>query len=162
MKIKIFITGGTIDSIYDVVNGKVSFDETYIPKMLKQGRVTVETDLEKLMLKDSREITDEERAQIIEKCKSADEDKIIITHGTDTIVETAKSLGGEGIEKTVILVGAMRPFTFGDSDALFNLGTAFGAIQLLEYGVYITMNGKIFNWDNVKKNREIGEFETLG
>jgi L-asparaginase len=161
MTIKIFITGGTIDSIYDVVKGKVAFDKTYLPEMLKQARVKLPYDLEELMLKDSREILDKERDLIVEKCKNTEEDKIIVSHGTDTIVETAQALGKMGIGKTIVLLGAMRPFSFSNSDAMFNLGAAFSAVQLLPKGVYITMSGKIFHWDNVKKNKEIGEFETI-
>jgi L-asparaginase len=159
MKIKLLITGGTIDARYNYLKAKVDYNESHLKDMLKQGRVRVDIDLEQLMLVDSGDISDEQRQQILEKCKLSDTDRIIITHGTDTMVETAKYLGQSVQDKTIVIVGAMIPYVFHGSDALFNLGAAITAVQLLERGVYVTMNGKVFNWDNVKKNFDIGEFQ---
>lgn len=159
MKIKLFITGGTIDARYNYLNGKVDYDETHIKKMLSQGRSRVNIDIEQLMLLDSRDITEEQRQQLLEKCRATDTDNIVITHGTDTMVQTAEFLGKNIEDKTIVLVGAMVPYTFKESDALFNLGAAVAAAQILDNGVYIAMNGKIFTWDNVKKNFDIGEFQ---
>ena len=160
MKIKLYITGGTIDARYNLLKAKVDYDRSHIDDMLEQARSRVEIDLEQLTLKDSGDINDEDRQQILEKCKMADTDKIIITHGTDTMVQAAELLGGAGLtDKTIVLVGAMIPFVFKGSDALFNLGAAVTAVQLLGNGVYLAMNGRVFNWDNVQKNFDIGEFQ---
>lgn len=162
MKIKLFITGGTIDCQKIVQKTqKYIFTKTHIPEMLEQGRNRAKVNLEILMLKDSLDMTDGDRKLILEKCKKEVTDRIIITHGTDTMVETAKILGREIKNKTIVLLGAMTPFVFKKSDALFNLGGAVAAVQALPVGVYIAMNGKIFNWDNVRKNKKLGEFETL-
>src|ERR1700756_1682807 len=159
MKIKLFITGGTVDARYNLLKAKVDYDKSHIADMLKQGRSKADIDLEELMLLDSGDITSEQRQLLLEKCKSADTDKIIITHGTDTMVQTAELLGQNISDKTIVLVGAMIPFVFKGSDGLFNLGAAVTAVQLLNKGVYVTMNGKVFNWDNVQKNFDVGEFE---
>ncbi len=171
MKIQLFITGGTIDARYNPStakvdagynnpsNAKVDHDGSHIADMLRQGRSKVDIDLEELMLVDSRDITDEQRQLILEKCHAADTEKIIITHGTDTMVQTAEFLGQNIKDKTVVLVGAMVPFVYMGSDAPFNLGSAVTAVQLLHNGVYITMNGKVFNWDNVQKNFDTDEFQ---
>jgi L-asparaginase len=159
--IRLFITGGTIDAIYNILTAKTDYDKTHIPQIFNEARITLPIEKEELMLKDSGDITEKDRELIVKKCRDATENKILITHGTDTMVETAKALGKANIGKTIILLGSMRPFNFGKSDALFNLGTAVAAVQLKEPGVYITMNGKIFNWDNVRKNREVGQFEEL-
>jgi len=162
MKIKIFITGGTIDcQKIDEKTQKYIFTKTHIPEMLEQGRNRTKVNLEVLMLKDSLDMTDDDRKIILEKCKKAPENKIVITHGTDTMVETAQILGKNIKNKIIVLLGAMTPFVFKNSDALFNLGAAITAVQILKKGVYIAMNGKIFTWDNVRKNRKLGEFETL-
>jgi L-asparaginase len=159
MKIKLFITGGTIDARYNLLKAKVDYDKSHIAEMLKQGRSKVEIDLEQLALIDSGDISDEQRKLMLDKCRAEETNKIIITHGTDTMVQTAEFLGQNITDKTVVLVGSMIPFVFMGSDALFNLGTAVTAVQLLNNGVYITMNGKVFNWDNVQKNFDIGEFQ---
>ena len=162
MKIKIIITGGTIDKQYSTRNnGSFVFEKSHIPHMVKQSRATLDVALETFMLKDSLYMTNEDRQHILERCETAEEDKIIITHGTDTMVETGKVLGKNLKNKTVVLVGALIPYALGNSDALFNLGTAFAAVQLLPYGVYIAMNGHIFMWNNVKKNKQLEEFETV-
>ena len=161
MKIKLLLTGGTIDAQYNYLKAKVDYGGgAHLEEMLKQGRVRLDLDIEQLMLVDSGDITDEQRQQILEKCHSADTDKIVITHGTDTMVETAHYLGESIHDKTIVLVGSMIPYVFHGSDALFNLGAAITAVQILGTGVFITMNGKVFNWDNVNKNFDIGEFQT--
>lgn len=138
MKIKIFVTGMTIDcQRIDKKTQKNIFTKSYIPEMLEQGRNRAEVDLETLMLKDSLYITDADRKLILEKCKKTPEDKILITHGTDTMVETAKVLGNNIKNKTIVLLGAMTPFVFKNSDALFNLGAAITAVQILKKGVYM-------------------------
>jgi L-asparaginase len=161
MKIKLFLTGGTIDKRYNLLSGEMEYDKTRIQEMLSQSRSRVDLDIEELMLIDSLDMTEEQRQQILEACHSASEDRILITHGTDTIVKTAKLLGENTRDKTIVLFGSMIPYVFGGSDALFNGGGAIIAVQTLGPGVYIVMNGKVFHWDNVIKNREIGEFQTL-
>lgn len=162
MPIKIFITGGTIDSI-NQSSGKTfsQYGKTHLPKMLKQARITEKILVEKLFLKDSRNLTDSDRKLILKKCKQCKEDKIIITHGTFTMAETAKFLGQRVKNKTIVLTGSMVPFAKKNSDALFNLGFALGAIKLLPKGVYVAMNGRIFDCNNVKKNVKKGIFEKI-
>lgn len=160
MAIKLYITGGTIDEI-GRKHGKSIFDETHIPLMLKQGRSKTKIDYEVLMLKDSSDITDSDREKILQKCQSCKENRIIITHGTITMVKTAEFLGKNMKGKTIVLLGAMVPYNQENSDALFNLGSAITSVQLLPKGVYIAMNGKIFTWGNVRKNKELDEFEEL-
>ncbi len=160
-KILIIGTGGTIDKEYNQLNGELIFTKTNLPEMLKQAKCKMDIKLEIIMLKDSLDMVDSDREKILQKCRECEEDKLIVTHGTDTMVETAQVLGKAIKDKTIILLGAMIPYTFGGSDALFNLGCAITSVQSLPNGVYITMNGKIFSWDNVRKNKEIGEFEEL-
>jgi L-asparaginase len=159
--IRILITGGTIDKEYDPLTGELTFAKSHLSNMLNQVRCKVRVVLEEVMLKDSLQMMSEDREEILKKCINCLEDKIIVTHGTDTVVETARVLGKNVKGKTIVLVGAMIPYAFGASDALFNLGFAFSAVQALQQGVYITMNGKIFTWDNVRKNKESSEFEEL-
>jgi L-asparaginase len=160
--IRILITGGTIDKQYNLLNGELIFSQSSIEKMLQQSRQTVKTELEVLMLKDSLEMNDADRSVITQACIKASESKIIITHGTDTMVESAKAIAAQvSSDKTVILFGAMVPYSFKNSDALFNLGTAMAAVQILSPGVYITMNGQVFDYREVTKNRSIGEFVHL-
>jgi L-asparaginase len=162
MTIRLFITGGTIDCVYyKPETNDYRFEETYIPKMLKQARITYPVIIEKLMLKDSRKITDKDRELILKKCKECKEDKIVITHGTYTMIKTAKFLGQRIKDKIIVLTGSMIPFNEKNSDALFNLGCAVITAQTLQPGVYITMNGKIFSWNNVKENLELDVFEEL-
>ncbi len=160
-RIRILITGGTIDKEYDPLTGELTFSKSHLSNILNQVTCKVRFVLEEVMLKDSLQMMNEDREEILKKSRNCPEDKIIITHGTDTMVETAQVLGDNVKAKTVVLVGAMIPYAFGASDALFNLGCAFSAVQALKQGVYITMNGKIFPWDNVRKNKESGEFEEL-
>ncbi len=159
--IRILMTGGTIDKEYNPLSGELMFSKSHLSNMLNQVKCKVRFILEEVMLKDSLQMMREDREEILKKCINYLEDKIIVTHGTDTMVETAQVLGSDVKGKTVVLVGAMIPYAFGASDALFNLGCAFSAVQALKQGVYITMNGKIFHWDNVRKNKESGEFEEL-
>ncbi len=159
MAIRIFITGGTFDKEYNELDGKLFFKDTHLPEMLKLGRSKVEVDIRTLMLVDSLEMTDSDRQIIVEQCRKCKEDRIVITHGTDTMVETAKILGGSIYNKTIVLTGAMVPYKFGSSDGLFNLGSALAFAQTLPNGVYVAMNGRYFTWDNVTKNKKTGEFE---
>ena len=159
--IRVLITGGTIDKEYNPVTGELTFAKSHLTNMLNQVRCKVKVFLEEVMLKDSLQMRNEDREEILRKCIDCPENRIIITHGTDTMVETAGVLGKSLKGKTVVLVGALIPYAFGASDALFNLGCAFSAAQTLPGGVYITMNGKIFSWGHVRKNRESGEFEEI-
>lgn len=159
--IKLIITGGTLDKHYNELNGELYFPETHLPAMLQQARCSVEYDVQQLMLKDSLEMNDADREQIKQACVASVIKQIIITHGTDTMVDTAKYLAGVDDGKTIVLVGAMIPYTINQSDALFNLGCAVTAVQLLPAGIYITMNGKVFDWDQVNKDKQAGEFKSL-
>jgi L-asparaginase len=161
MSIRVFITGGTFDKEYNELDGKLFFQDTHLPEMLKLGRCNVDVDIRTLMMIDSLEMGEDERELIVYQCNRADEDKIVITHGTDTMTETAAVLAQKVKNKTVVLTGAMIPYKFGSSDGLFNLGSALAFVQTLPQGVYIAMNGKYFNWDNVRKNKQTGQFEEL-
>ncbi len=161
MAIKIFVTGGTFDKEYDEIKGQLYFKQTHLPEILKLGRCTVETDIQTLVMIDSLQMTDADRRKIVISCTECIEQKIIITHGTDTMVETATRIAEARIEKTIVLTGAMIPYKFGSSDGLFNMGCAVGYVQTLPFGVYITMNGKYFLWCKVRKNRVTGYFEEL-
>lgn len=161
MKIQIFITGGTFDKEYNELNGTLFFKQSHLPEMLVLGRSRVNADIETLMMIDSLEMSDENRNIILQKCIQSPFDKIVITHGTDTMVETAQLLAGSIKNKTIVLTGAMIPYKFKSSDGLFNLGSALAFVQAMPHGVYIAMNGRIFTADNVRKNREKGEFEEI-
>ncbi len=161
MAIRLFITGGTIDCEKIEKNDKYIFGKTHIPEMLKQGRCNLDIICQVIMLKRSTYMTDKDRKKILKSCKDCKEDEIIITHGTATMVETAKVLGNNIKNKTIVLLGAMVPYNKKNSDALFNLGCAVSAVQALPKGVYITMNGKIFSWENARKNKELGLFEKI-
>lgn len=163
MKIQIFVTGGTFDKEYNELNGELFFKDTHLPEMLKLGRSRLDIEARTLMMVDSLAMTEADRQDILKNCKQAGTDKILITHGTDTMVQTAQVLasGGGGKDKTIILTGAMIPYKFGSSDGLFNLGAALAFVQVLPAGVYIVMNGQYFTWDNVRKNKRIGEFEAI-
>lgn len=161
MPIKILVTGGTFDKEYNEINGTLYFKDTHINEMLRLGRCRLETSLRTVMMIDSLEMTEADRQLILEHCKKSPENKIVITHGTDTMVETARVLAHGLAGKTIVLTGAMIPYAFGSSDGLFNLGSALSFVQALPPGVYIAMNGKYFTWDNVRKNRERGEFEEI-
>ena len=159
MKIRLFSTGGTIAKRYDEISGEFVFDDEHIQKMLKQGRCTQTITVSPLMLKDSLEMGDEDRDVIFDACDGLDS-HILITHGTDTIVESAKRLSTIK-DKTIILTGAMIPYAFKNSDAVFNLAFSISALLCLKSGVYICMNGQIFAWNNVQKNKKKGQFEKL-
>jgi L-asparaginase len=161
MSIRIFITGGTFDKEYNELNGQLYFKDTHINELLKLGRCRVDVDIRTLMMVDSLEMTDDDRQLIARQCQNSDEDKIIITHGTDTMAETAALLAKETSGKTIVLTGAMIPYKFGSSDGLFNLGSALAFVQALPKGVYVAMNGRYFTWDNVRKNRQTGGFEEI-
>jgi L-asparaginase len=161
MKIKLIIIGGTIDKSYNMNNGELHFVDSHIPSMLTEGRCKVDYEIEKLMLKDSHDLDDSDRLAILSACQLSEEDKIIITHGTDTMVQTARFLQDNMDNKTIVLTGAMIPYVFNKSDSLFNLGAAYAAVQCLATGVYITMNGRVFNAHEVVKNREEGIFEFI-
>ena len=159
MKIRIIITGGTFDKHYDEIRGNLTFKDTHLPEILKFVRVTVPIELELNQLIDSLDMQEANRQSILESCRRAEEERIVITHGTDTMTETAVVLGKAGLGKTIVMTGAMVPYIFNNSDAVFNLGCALMAVQLVPVGVYIAMNGRLFPWDDVRKNRELGVFE---
>ena len=157
----IFITGGTFDKTYDEIKGRLSFGETHLSEMLRLGRSRVEVSTRTLMMIDSLEMTDVDRELIVRNCTQCDHPRIVVTHGTDTMVQTAAALAAGVTGKTIVLTGAMIPYAFGSSDGLFNLGSALSFAQVLPPGVYIAMNGTHFAWDKVRKNRETGVFETI-
>lgn len=161
MAIRIFITGGTFDKEYNELNGQLYFKDTHMSDLLDMGRNKVSVEIRTLMMVDSLEMTDEDRQLIAYQCNNCDETQIVITHGTDTMAETAKMLAKEVKDKTIILTGAMIPIKFGSSDGLFNLGSALAFAQTLPAGVYVAMNGRYFNWHNVRKNKQTGVFEEI-
>jgi L-asparaginase len=160
--IRLLVTGGTLDKRYSELDGSLGFGEaSRVPDMLAQGRSEVGVTVETLFLKDSLDLDDEDRRAIVEACRACAERRVLITHGTDTVVETARWIAAAELGKTVVLVGAMIPHAFKRSDALFNLGAAVAAVQCLPAGVNVVMNGRVFAWDNVTKNRRRGAFEPL-
>ena len=159
MPIKILITGGTFDKEYDEIEGRLYFKDTHLPEILQLGRCNLDVQVRTLMMIDSLEMSDADRNIIVSHCEQSAERKIVITHGTDTMEMTARRLGEAGLDKTIVLTGAMIPYKFGSSDGLFNLGSALAFVQTLKPGVYVAMNGKCFNWDNVRKNKASGVFE---
>ena len=163
MTLKILITGGTFDKEYNELDGSLLFKKTHIYQVLASGRCKLEVNVRTVMLIDSLDMMERDREIIAEYCLDGEESNIVITHGTDTMVETAKVLAGKSNlkHKTIVLTGAMVPFVFGSSDGLFNLGAAIAFAQTLKPGVYVSMNGKYFTYDNVKKNKETGEFEVI-
>ena len=157
--IRILVTGGTFDKEYNELTGELYFKDTHVQDMLRMGRSHVDVEVETLMMIDSLQMADEGRRRILDRCAAAPESRIVITHGTDTMEQTAAVLG-QGIHgKTIVLTGAMVPYTFGSSDGMFNLGTALAFVQTLGHGVYVAMNGRCFPWNHVRKNRELGVFE---
>lgn len=161
MKIKIFATGGTLDKEYNEITEKFHFKESHLKEMLKVGRVSIRFKVERLMMIDSLEMTDTDRKKILGACQKTKESKILITHGTGTIDQTAKFLQKAHLKKTIVLTGAMIPYRVVGSDALFNLGVALAFVQTLTPGVYVAMNGRLFVADNVFKNTKIGYFQEL-
>ncbi|NQT64328.1 MAG: asparaginase [Candidatus Marinimicrobia bacterium] len=161
MQIQIFITGGTFDKEYNELNGDLYFRDTHLKQMLEQGRSQLNVNIRSLMMIDSLDMTEQDREIILTHCRKSTTDRIVITHGTDTMVDTARYLAKHIKDKTIILTGAMIPIVFGSSDGLFNMGAAMAYVQTLERGVYIAMNGQYFDYDNVRKNKAKGLFETL-
>ncbi|MES2381876.1 MAG: asparaginase domain-containing protein [Bacteroidota bacterium] len=161
MAIRVFVTGGTFDKEYNELNGQLFFKDSHINEILKLGRSRLDLSVRTLMLIDSLDMTDVDRNIILESCQRCEEDKIVITHGTDTMTETAKFLANHIPNKTVVLTGAMIPYKFGSSDGLFNLGSALAFVQSLPNGIYIAMNGRYYDWNNCKKNKQTGFFEEL-
>ena len=160
--IQVFVTGGTFDKQYNFITGELSFEGTHLPEMFDRGRCSLDINVKTLMMIDSVEMTESDRGIVIYNCKQCPTDKIIITHGTDRMVDTATALAAENIDKTIVLTGAMIPYAFGtSSDGFFNLGNALAFVQALPHGVYVAMNGRCFSWDNVRKNLSTGFFETL-
>jgi L-asparaginase len=161
MKIKLLITGGTFDKEYDEIRGTLFFQDTHVPEMLRLGRSYLDVQVRSIMMVDSLDMTQADRELVLDHCRKAREDRIVITHGTDTMVETATVIARALLQKTIVMTGALVPYTFGSSDGLFNLGSALSFVQALPPGVYIAMNGRCFTWDNVRKNRDLGIFEEL-
>ena len=161
--IRILVTGGTFDKEYDELSGSLFFKDTHVGEMLRLGRSELDVQVETLMLIDSLEMTDAHRAQLLASIRGSKEDKILITHGTDTMEVTAKFLSEAAVSgKTIVLTGAMVPYKFGSSDGLFNLGSALAFLQALPPGVYVVMNGRVFAGDRVAKNRSTGKFGPKG
>jgi L-asparaginase len=158
-RIRILATGGTCDKEYNELTGELYFKDTHLSQMLQLGRCHLKVDVRTLMMIDSLQMTDDDRRMILEHCLRAEESRIVITHGTDSMEQTAAVLGNAIGDKTIVLTGAMIPYTFGSSDGLFNLGTALAFVQVLPPGVYVAMNGRCFPWRTVRKNRELGVFE---
>ena len=161
MALRILVTGGTFDKEYNMLDGKLYFKETHLAEILKMGRCTADYSIRTLMMIDSLEMTDADREIIAHNCEKCKEEDVLITHGTDTMTETAKYLAKREIQKTIVLTGAMMPYKFGASDALFNLGSAFAYARTLPHGVYIVMNGKYHEWNKVRKNKKTGFFEEI-
>jgi len=161
MTVRLFITGGTFDKEYNELNGTLFFKDTHVPEILRLGRCHVDVDVRTLMMIDSLEMTEADRRLICEQCASCPVERIVVTHGTDTMEVTARALGEVIKDKTIVLTGAMIPYKFGSSDGLFNLGSALAFAQCLPSGVYVAMNGRCFTWDNVRKDRSRGVFEEI-
>ncbi|MEL7427726.1 MAG: asparaginase domain-containing protein [Bacteroidota bacterium] len=161
--IQIFVTGGTFDKEYNMITGELFFRDTHLPGMFERGRSTLDINVKTLMMADSLEMTDDDRMIILHNCRRATSDKVLITHGTDRMVETAAFLAKERVaDKTIVLTGAMIPYAFGtSSDGFFNLGSALAFVQTLPPGIYVSMNGRYFEWNNVRKNRKTGFFEEI-
>ena len=161
--IRIFVTGGTFDKTYDEIQGVLTFGDTHLSQMLRLGRSRVDVTIRTLMMVDSLDMSEADREVVVRSCEQSPESRIVVTHGTDTMVETAHAIARSPVAgaKTVVLTGAMIPYAFGSSDGLFNLGSALSFAQVLPPGVYVAMNGQHFQWDRVRKNRETGVFETI-
>jgi L-asparaginase len=159
MAIRVFITGGTFDKTYDEISGRLLFADTHIHEMLQLGRCRLDLAVRTLMMVDSLDMTDADRRLVLENCRGAAEERILVTHGTDTMTDTARVLGEARLPKTIVLTGAMVPYAFGSSDGLFNLGSALSFVQARPPGVFVAMNGRCLPWDDVVKNRALGIFE---
>jgi len=160
--IRVVVTGGTFDKEYNELTGALFFKDTHVPEMLRLGRSRVGVRVDTLMMMDSLDMTDADRTRIVQACGAAPESRIVVTHGTDTMVQTARAVATSGdggvAAKTIVLTGAMVPYAFGSSDGLFNLGSALSFVQVLPPGVYVAMNGRVFPWDEVEKDRAAGIF----
>ena len=161
MTLRILATGGTFDKHYNELNGTLGFADSHLPAALARCRLTVPVELQQLPLMDSLDMLDADRERILAACRAAGEKAVVIIHGTDTMPQTAAVLGPAALGRTIVLTGAMIPYEIDNSDALFNLGFACGVAQTLPAGVYVAMNGQIFAWDNVQKNRAAGVFQPL-
>lgn len=161
MTLCIIATGGTFDKHYDPLTGALSFADSHLPQALQRARLGAEVRLQQLPPLDSLDMQDADRLRILDACRAAPENQLVIIHGTDTMTDTARVLGSAGLTRTVILTGAMVPYEIAGSDALFNLGFACGVAQTLPAGIYIAMNGTVFPWDKVQKNRAAGRFESV-
>ncbi len=161
MSIRIFVTGGTFDKEYNELTGELYFQDSHIKEMLRRGRCRVDVQVRTLMMVDSLTLDDADRELLANNCARCSQERIVVTHGTDTMEATARHLVAAEIPKTIVLTGAMVPYTFGSSDGLFNLGSALAYAQVLPPGVYVAMNGRCFHGDNVRKDRKTGTFETL-
>jgi L-asparaginase len=161
MSLRILITGGTFDKYYDAIQGELTFRESHLPTILRQSRVTLPIEIEVCLLKDSLHMNDADRKKIASACLAAVEERLVVIHGTDTMVQTAQVLGHAGIDKTIVLTGAMIPYAISESDALFNLGFALAAAQCLPRGVYVAMNGRVWPGSQVRKNKKLGLFESV-
>jgi len=160
--IQIFITGGTFDKSYNHISGDLFFEKTHIPEMLKRSKSRLNVEVKTLMMIDSLEMTESDINKIIKECKDSKSERIVITHGTDTMVNTAGKIAKKINDKTIVLTGAMIPYAFGSSsDGFFNLGSALSFVQTLEKGIYIAMNGQYFKYNNVIKDKEKGYFKSL-
>src|SRR5918995_6913216 len=161
MSILVLVTGGTFDKEYDELTGRLYFKDTHVPEMLERGRCRVDVNIDTVMMVDSLDLDDRGRGAIVRRCRDSRETCIVVTHGTDTMVDTARALAQANLDaKTIVLTGAMVPYAFGSSDGLFNLGSALSFVQVLPPGVYVAMNGRHFAWDQVRKNRTSGCFES--
>ncbi len=161
MPIRILVTGGTFDKLYDEISAKLYFKDTQVPEMLRLGRCRLDVSIRTVMMVDSLDMTDADRALIVDTCRRAPESRLVVTHGTDTMCETARVLADAATGKTIVLTGAMVPYAFGSSDGMFNLGSAMSFVQVLPPGVYVAMNGRCFAAEGVRKNRETGVFEEV-
>jgi L-asparaginase len=157
--VRVFVTGGTFDKEYDELHGRLYFKQTHLPEMLRLARARLDVKVETLMMIDSLDMSDADRRLVVESCRACAEQRIVITHGTDTMAETARAVLAAALPKTVVLTGAMIPYAFGSSDGLFNLGSALSFAQVLPHGVWVAMNGRVFHGARVRKNRESGVFE---
>lgn len=158
MKLRLYVTGGTFDKEYDEINGRLFFKDSHVREMLRLARCTLDIDIRTLMMINSTEMTETDRETILKQCREGSDERIVVTHGTDTMEVTARFLGERLEGRTVVLTGALVPYTFGSSNGLFNLGTALAWGQTLPHGVYVAMNGRCFTWDNVRKDRSTGHF----
>jgi L-asparaginase len=159
--IRVLVTGGTFDKEYDELSGRLYFKDTHVHEMLRLARCRVDVSVVTLFMMDSLEMTDAHRASVVDSCRAAAERRIVVTHGTDTMADTARTLHAAALAKTIVLTGAMIPYAFGSSDGLFNLGSALSFAQVLPAGVYVAMNGRVFAGDRVRKDRETGIFEPV-